>query len=158
MQLDDQMEYAIRLADPEFRAEVEDVFKLAALVEEIAKLRQRGAVASAALDRHFCATIKAAYRANGAFRHELEGFPAQSSFFLGCSCSECRLQCRRKERLTSRRFRLAQAKRRCSRCSGGIAQVDEADPVRPTSNFRTSRGPNDGDALLGDMNLHSLPH
>ena len=83
MQLDDQMEYAIRLADPEFRAEGEDVFKLASLVEEIAKLRERGAVASAALDRHFCATIKAAYRANGAFRHELESFPRAKQLLSG---------------------------------------------------------------------------
>jgi hypothetical protein len=75
MQLERQMGYAIGLADLEFHGEWEDIFKLASLVDEIAQLRERGAVANPELDGQFCAAIKAAYRANGVFRHELESFP-----------------------------------------------------------------------------------
>jgi hypothetical protein len=75
MQLERQMEYAIGLADPEFHGEGEDYSKLASLVNEIAQLRERGAVANPDLDGQVYAAIKAAYRANGVFRHALEWLP-----------------------------------------------------------------------------------
>lgn len=73
--LESDMAYAIRLADPEFHGEWEDVYKLASVVDTIAKFQRNGVTANPDLEREFCSALKRAYRSNGAFRHELEGFP-----------------------------------------------------------------------------------
>jgi hypothetical protein len=81
--LESYMEYAIRLADPEFHGEWEDVYKLACLVDNIAKFQRNGVTANPELEREFCSALKRAYRANGVFRHELEAFPDAKCLITG---------------------------------------------------------------------------
>ncbi|MBT4866977.1 MAG: hypothetical protein HON53_17880 [Planctomycetaceae bacterium] len=74
MELEEKMEYAIRLAAPEASHLWEEFFKLASLCEDIANLRENGDKADSELESRFIEAIKAFHHTNGKFRQEVERF------------------------------------------------------------------------------------
>ena len=72
LSLEAKIQYAIRLSDPEFKNEPEDLFKLACLCEEVAELEASGEVATESLLSEFNLTIKAFFEKSGGFRQEVE--------------------------------------------------------------------------------------
>lgn len=73
--INNQIEYAIRLADPESNHAFEDLFKLASLCEDIETMKNQGESAEPELEDRFKKRIKSFYENNGAFRSEVEHFP-----------------------------------------------------------------------------------
>ena len=66
------MEYAMRLADPEWDPETEGLFKLTSLIAEIAAAEDSGQSASESLTRRYRETIKSYFEFSGRFREEVE--------------------------------------------------------------------------------------
>ena len=83
MDIERRMEYAIRLADPEFQGGSEDVFRLASLVDEIAKCHGHEVVVDEKLAHEFQVALKVAYRSSGALRQEIERFPDAKRLIAG---------------------------------------------------------------------------
>ena len=67
-----KMDYAMRLADPEWHPQTEDIFKLASLIAEIAVAEDSGQSASESLTRRYRETIKSYFEFSGRFRAEVE--------------------------------------------------------------------------------------
>ncbi|MFT5128476.1 MAG: hypothetical protein ACI8W8_002087 [Rhodothermales bacterium] len=74
MEIDEKMEYAIKLADPNVHHEYEDLFKLSTLCEEIGTRLQTGGKASATVAARFNDALKSFYAESGDFRTEVEHF------------------------------------------------------------------------------------
>jgi hypothetical protein len=80
MELEYKMDYAIRLADPEWPPEYEDLLKLVSLLKVIEELLSRGITASPGVDAEFRRTVKAFFKARGAFRAAVQPYPYVKEF------------------------------------------------------------------------------
>ena len=74
MQIEAEMRYALRLTKVIQHCEFEDLFKLASVVDSIAKLRRQCSSTDVELDTQFRAAMRVAHATSGPFRQEVARF------------------------------------------------------------------------------------
>lgn len=79
MELDNNMEYAIKLIERDDDLIYEEVFKLASLCEDIQEFKSSHPENSSALESKFSTMVIEFYWKNGQFRSEIERFPPAKS-------------------------------------------------------------------------------
>ena len=80
MEVEAKMEYAIALADVDFAHEIEDIFKLAGLCEEIATLISAEETANSETGKEFARKVKNFHDKDGRFRSGIERLPVAKRF------------------------------------------------------------------------------